>query len=379
MKVAILSMQEVKNYGSFLQAWSLKHNIESLGHTCDFINIVPGEQLGEYKQSRFVKIQKLVTRLWGWDFMKRFNTIRKFQGRFAKEFLPELGVHQGEVNTNHYDVVVIGSDEVFNCAQKTWFGFSTQLFGEGLNADKVISYAGSFGATDIEKLDAIGKKEKVADLMKRMNAVSIRDLNSLKTVEALTGKTPLKHVDPVLIWNYDNEIEARFKAGFKLSDYGLEKDKYMVVYTYPGRITDIKEISAIKAYAQKRRLSLVSVGHYFPWCDDVVIPHPFEVLAIFKHAACIVTDTFHGSVFSLKYNKNFCTIVRGMNTNKLTHLLNQFGLQDRIACRPNMIEEILGSPIEYQSINKLIVIEKERSLEYLKKHLTLSGNSLNGI
>ena len=48
MKVAILSMQQIKNYGSFLQAFSLKKNIESLGHTCEFINIIPGEQLEGY-------------------------------------------------------------------------------------------------------------------------------------------------------------------------------------------------------------------------------------------------------------------------------------------------------------------------------------------
>lgn len=376
MKVAILSMQEVKNYGSFLQAWSLKHNIESLGHTCDFINIVPGEQLGEYKQSRFAKIEKLVTRLWGWDFIKRFNTIRKFQGRFANEFLPELGVHQGEVNTNHYDVVVIGSDEVFNCAQKTWFGFSTQLFGEGLNADKVISYAGSFGATDVEKLTAIGKKEKVAELMKQMDAISIRDLNSLKTVEALTGKTPEKHVDPVLVWNYDDSIRLRVESlGFRdlMKQLG---EKYMIVYTYPGRITDPKEIGAIKAYAKKNGLKLVSVGHYFPWCDNVVVPHPFEVLAIFQRATCIVTDTFHGSVFSLKYNKNFCTIVRGMNNNKLSHLLEQFGLEGRIVngsagspTEERSIEKILSTPIDYTPVNEQLVKERERSLEYLKREI----------
>ena len=64
MKVAILSMQEVKNYGSFLQAFSLKRNIEALGHTCDFINIVPGRQLEGYEISRFHKIKLFFQRLW---------------------------------------------------------------------------------------------------------------------------------------------------------------------------------------------------------------------------------------------------------------------------------------------------------------------------
>ena len=74
---------------------------------------------------------------------------------------------------SHYDIVVIGSDEVFNCAQKTWFGFSPQLYGEGLNADKVISYAASFGATTIEKLQLLGVKDDVARMLVK-NFILIR-------------------------------------------------------------------------------------------------------------------------------------------------------------------------------------------------------------
>ena len=200
MKIGILSMQEVKNYGSFLQAFSLKSNIEALGHQCEFVNIVPGEQLGDYKISKFHKIHLLVERLWGWDFMKRFKYIYQFQSRFSKEFLPELGVKKG-VTTEHFDAVVIGSDEVFNCAQKTWFGFSTQLFGEGLNADKVITYAASFGATTVDKLGKLGIKDTVAGLLKKLDKISVRDANSVEVVKELTGGVPNKNVDPVLIYD----------------------------------------------------------------------------------------------------------------------------------------------------------------------------------
>ena len=207
MKIAILSMQEVKNYGSFLQAFSLKNTIESLGHTCDFINIIPGRQLHGYKISRFHKIRLLFQRLWGWDFMKRLKTIYKFQMRFSKEFLPYLGVKPGE-NHTHYDVVVIGSDEVFNCAQQTWFGFSPQLFGNGLNADKVITYAASFGATTLDKLQTLGIKEEVAGLLRRLACISVRDENSIEVVNSLTDKEPLCHVDPVLIYDYTQYMSS---------------------------------------------------------------------------------------------------------------------------------------------------------------------------
>lgn len=358
MKIAILSMQEVKNYGSFLQAYSLKKNIESLGHSCDFINIIPGEQLGEYKISRFHKIRLLIERLFGWDFTKRFKNIYTFQKRFSNEFHPELGVKKGK-NDNHYDVIVIGSDEVFNCSQTTWFGFSKQLFGEGLNADKIISYAGSFGATTIEKLTQLGIKDKVRDLLNNFSAISIRDANSYHTIKELTGKTPHKHLDPVLIYNYDKLIPSNVKY-----------HDYMIVYTYPGRINDEKEIAAIKKYAQKNHLKLISIGHYFTWCDEVVVPHPFEVLAYFKNATCIVTDTFHGSVFSIKYNKNFCTIVRGMNNNKLSHLLEQFNLSSRIVNSPEKLDSILSTPINYSNVNEMIALETQRSIEYLQNNLS---------
>lgn len=357
MKVAILSMQEVKNYGSFLQAFSLKKNIEALGHTCEFINIIPGEQLEGYRISRFHKIKLLFQRLWGWDFYKRFYTIYVFQNRFRKEFLPYLGVEK-EINIKHYDIVVIGSDEVFNCTQKSWFGFSSQLFGKGLNADRIITYAASFGATTIDKLQLIGKKEIVSDLLNDLSAISVRDENSMKMIEELIGTAPLLHVDPVLIFNYDPFIPDK-----------INREEYVIVYTYPGRITDKQEILAIKNFAKSKGLKLISIGHYFSWCDEVIIPTPFEVLAYFRGASYVITDTFHGSVFSIKYNKNFCTLVRNMNSNKLTSLLKQFGLENRIVADISKMESILDGPIDYTDVNIMIVEETRRSLTYLSQNI----------
>lgn len=357
MKIGILSMQEVKNYGSFLQAFSLKSNIEALGHRCEFVNIVPGEQLEGYRIGKFHKLALLAQRLWGWDFMRRMKYIYRFQSRFAQEFLPELGVKKGPTD-GHFDTVVIGSDEVFNCAQKTWFGFSRQLFGEGLDADKIITYAASFGATTIPKLETMGIKGTVAGLLKKLDRISVRDANSLAVVQELTGKTPEKHVDPVLIFDYTKFMPDK-----------VDMDHYMIVYTYPGRITEREEIGAIRQYAKEKGLTLVSIGHYFPWCDRTIVPHPFEVLAYFKYASCIVTDTFHGTVFSIKFNKPFCTLIRNMNSQKLSHLLEQFGLTDRIARSGHDIPSIMGNPIQYAPVNELIQQERKRSLEYLKQNL----------
>lgn len=350
-------MQQVKNYGSFLQAFSLKNNIEALGHQCEFINIVPGEQLKGYKKSKFHKVHLLVKRLWGRHFIKRLKNIYLFQNRFSKEFLPELGVSRGVTN-KHFDTVVIGSDEVFNCAQKTWFGFSLQLFGQGLNANKVITYAASFGATTLQTLDKLSIKHTVAGLLRNIDSISVRDANSLEVVKELTGEQPIKHLDPVLIYDYTKHMPA-----------SVGMTNYMIVYTYPGRITHRDEVNAIRAYARSKGLQLVSIGHYFPWCDITIVPHPFEVLAYFKHATCIVTDTFHGTVFSIKYNKPFCTIVRGMNSNKLTHLLAQFNLSERIVNDMSTLPTVMNTTINYAPVNNMIEEERLRAIAYLKKNL----------
>lgn len=357
MNIGILSMQEVKNYGSFLQAFSLKNTIQSLGHECGFVNIVPGEQLGDYKIGHAHRLKLLAERLRGRDFASRLKYIYKFQHRFSSEFLPALGVGRGRIS-RHFDTVVIGSDEVFNCAQKTWWGFSPQLFGQGLDADKVITYAASFGATTVPVLESLGIKETVASLLKDINSVSVRDDNSSNVVCELTGREPFRHVDPVIIFDY-----SRFMPD------SVDTSGCCLVYTYPGRITDKAEIAAIRQFASAHGLQLVSIGHYFPWVDKVVVPTPFEVLACFKSADFVITDTFHGSVFSLKYNKRFATLVRDMNSNKLTSLLRQFGLEDRIARCAADIPSIMDRPIDYDTVNAIMELETNRSVEYLKDRL----------
>ena len=72
---------------------------------------------------------------------------------------------------------------------------------------------------------------------------------------------------------------------------------------------------------------------------------------------------------SIKYNKSFCTIVRSMNSNKLTYLLNQFGLTDRIVHNMSDVQIIMGKPINYDKVNRIISDETQRSIEYLRNNL----------
>jgi len=174
MKVGIMSMQRVENYGSFLQAYGLKKEIEKMGHDVQFVDyraepsVVLSStegQKGSSSNSRISRAFHMLSpsyRAWRKKQIKMNSTFQEFSKAYNERFLPELNVKKEYNICPKLDVLVIGSDEVFNCTQPgNKVGFSRQLFGKNNNAKKVISYAASFGSTTYEKLEQYHIAEEV--------------------------------------------------------------------------------------------------------------------------------------------------------------------------------------------------------------------------
>ena len=354
-KVGILSMQKVRNYGSFLQGFALKSMIESFGYECEFVDIEQGKIFDELKRTPQFLLKKAVERYLKIDVFTRLKYTKEFNQKFDNEIFDLLSVNKHTITK--FDTVVIGSDEVFNFAQRVPWGYTPQLYGKVQNANKVISYAGSFGHTTIDNIEHFGVKQEIANAMNSMAAISVRDQNSFEIVRSLTSIEPIVNVDPVLAFDYTSYVKPS------------NRKDYIIIYTYPNRIKDNKEISAIRTFAKKHGKKLISVGFYFPWCDETVIPDPFEVLGYIRDADYIVTDTFHGSVMSLKFNKKFASLVRSSNKQKMTSLLQQFGLQERIVDDITKLEDILLPESNYTTTNETLAIESKRSYNYLEQNL----------
>lgn len=352
MTVGIISMQKVVNYGSFLQAYALKHTIENLGHQVRFVDIHIGEQLVQPKHSSYPKL--------GMDkyLLKRIEHVlfKKNRDRlFKKVYFPMIGINQPTEEAD-CDTLVIGSDEVFNCCQPSRWGFSTQLFGD--TQKPTISYAASCGATTIEGLQCLGKEKAVTSALKKMKAISVRDSNTSSFVNNLTGRVPIQHLDPVLVYDWTDEVPelTRFK-------------NYILVYAYDNRISDEKEIAAIKAFAKMENKILISFGVYQRWCDKNVVCSPLELIAYFDGADYIITDTFHGTVISIKRNKQFVTFIRKSNKYKLMDLLHKFNLEEYSVNNAEEISYKLKCKIDYTKVNSILDAEKKRTLEYLRDQL----------
>ena len=354
MKIGILSMQRIPNYGSFLQAYSLKKQFEKRGHEVYFIDIEKGRQVCRSKEQHINVLEKFDRYIF-----KRIANLffyKKMLGIHANDAERFLNIDNALPKNETFDLVVIGSDEVFNAAIPSPWGFTKQLFGDVKNAKTIVTYAASAGNMTFENAIELGIAGDIAEAMKNLKLISVRDENTFVFTEKITGCTPERNVDPVFISDYDEEIPTVRR-----------KKPYLLVYAYGNRINDEREIKAIKSYAQKHGLDILSVGMQQRWCNNNVAAGAFELLSYVKNAECIVTDTFHGTVFSIKYNKRFVSFVRDSNQNKLNGLLEQFELLSRCVENISEFETVLNSYIDYQKVNKCIAVEKEKAYRYIDR------------
>ena len=364
IKVGILSMQRIQNYGSFLQAYGLKHLLEDIGCEVQFVDYHPGETLISPDGGVGIvrKISKVFEVLKYSAPLKEKVRFIKYKKNYSINYYPYLGISDNMNYAPDADVLIIGSDEVFNCVQNnTNVGFSPELFGQGNNAKRLISYAASFGNTTIEKLEKYEVKDKIAKWLEAFDEISVRDSNSGSIVKALTGSEPVYNLDPVLMYDFIGQCKD-------IPGYVDEKD-YMLLYGYSGRFTK-DECREIRKYADSRGLKVFCIGGVQGCCDRFIDVNPFEVIAYFKNADCVVTDTFHGSIMSVITHRQFVSVVRKSgygNSEKMTDLLKRLMLEDRIITNLGELSDHLKKAIDYDKTDAVIADERIKTKKYLEK------------
>ncbi|MCI7503571.1 MAG: polysaccharide pyruvyl transferase family protein [Clostridium sp.] len=371
-KVGIMSMQRIANYGSFLQAYALKQLIEEFGFKVEFVDYHVGAPIimeNADNKNKFVrKVEKgLETFRYQAPFAHKLSFIY-YKQSFSKKYMPFLGITD-EMNYNPtLDCLVIGSDEVFNCIQKNSnVGYSPELFGKDNHAKRLITYAASFGNTTLEKLIKYKKADEVGELLKKFDTISVRDANSGAIVEQLTGKESVYNLDPVLTYDYMNYCD-------KIPQIRSE-EKYLILYAYAGRISN-EEAEWIATYAKKKNLKVYAIGGIQKCADRFVDCSPFEVLAYFRNADEVITDTFHGSIFSVITHRPFTTLIRKSlgnsygNEEKLGDLLKRLKLEERMTTEIEDTEIINDKKINYAKVDELLKAHRDAAKEYLRKNLS---------
>lgn len=357
MRIGILTHYDVNNQGAQLQMYALYQKLKELGHDPVILTYVKNYDFDQEKKLRYQASIKSIP-----YYLKNYlidcglgATYRNYRKLKENKKFRKQVFHFENYATANIDMAIVGSDEVFSIPM----GVNMMMYGHCVNTEKMIAYAPSFGQTDISLLEKYHAKTLVREGLKAFVDLSARDDNTAKIIEELTGRKPTMVCDPVLLYDFSH-LKTKIK---------LPKKKYMVVYAYDFNINTEVEIQAIKAYAKKNNLLIVSPGTYHKWCDINISCNALEWIEVFRNAECVVTDTFHGTITSIITHKPMAVLVRNkLNSNKMIDLLQRCGISDRELeeITIEQLESVFSKTMDVEQIDQNVLNLRKNAETYLK-------------
>lgn len=370
--IGIVSYHREPNYGTMLQAYALAKAIDKLGVKCEYIQyrgVSKKPWLKYYLHITLAKVYHFIRppkEEFGYFQTTEFSSIYKRFKDFHRYFIPcssiEYCIDTIKQANERYDCFIVGSDQ-------TWSRYMNRLpssinflpFVEEKSKKK--SYAPSIGSTHIDD------KEFLSRLIKELSgfeSLSCREKENCEYLTFLLGREVKYVIDPTLLLcpsDWDTiSIFPEMKGGYILayilgvkkcvSDYAerLGKEKGLPVYYILTR----------PEYLSKEHV-LDSVG-------------PQEFIGYIKSASYIVTDSFHGSIFSINYGRNFYSFAKRTvalgdltyDNDRIISFLNELQLTNRFKKDDDYSFE---PDIDYNPVNEKLEVLRESSWGYLKKIL----------
>lgn len=368
-KVGIITFHASHNYGSMLQAYALQQVILGMGYDCEIINFRSVAQKEMYKPI-FMR-GTLYGRIVGFVIQATYALgILKKQRLFENFLRKKLILSSKEYSTLNdlenanfsYDYYISGSDQIWNVQA---YDFSYAYFLPFIKSGKRIAYAPSMGPhSSIDKDEDI---KKVLDLLKKYDAISVREIDGAKYLESICNKPVATALDPTLLLNseeYDKLID----------DKPLIKGEYIFVYS-PWSNNDVYEMAyalgqrynkkVVVSQGLRNKHEMLCWGSKFKICVAV---GPKEFLNLCKNSSIICCDSFHAVVFSILFRKCFF-VLDGMNDNRISTLLRITNLQ----CRSFLLsDDYLTATlhIDYTNAFNNLKAERLKSLKWLKDNLS---------
>ena len=357
MKNGILTWHKALNHGAVLQAYATQNFLKQNG-----INtiILDYERSVRYMRSPFESLKEKIKKAFSgyWRNRQTIYLMDEEKKHLFAEFINQYLTTGGAYDSEELDQLIIGSDMVFNLKQ----GYSPFMFGIGVNAKKIMSYAACSGGTDVKLADRMGLHDILGKELSEFSAIGVRDKETELLVNELCPDAVVtQNIDPVLLYGFDKEKECWNSGKWE------KHNPYILIYAYHGSMDSHDEVKQIKEYAKKTGCEIVSCGFYHDWCDENINASPIEFLEMMTKAKCVITDTFHGTVFAIINEKPFVSIIRG-NGFKLKYLLECCSLEHQIK-GTEPISVVLSKQVDYKACNKWLKEQRQKSGDFLISNL----------
>jgi hypothetical protein len=372
MKIGILTLPLHTNYGGILQAYALKSRLENMGHEVWLINtnfnkkstwkslkekvknlIKPNPKSIEKEKINKLKNQSYLT------FTKPF-IVQNFKN-ITKTFSNPKTISK-EIIIYNFDAYIVGSDQIWNPKYFKHIEIAFFSFIE-TSYPLRISYAPSFGG-DIWKFSP--EKEKICtDLIKKFNAISVREESAIQLCEKNLGVKPKWVLDPTMLLNIED-----YKIFLKNDSTQLRGGLFNYILDKTDEKSKIVDIVATAFDIKPYELETIEKNRQIPleWGTKATVEKWIENFYISDH---IVTDSFHGTVFSILFNKPFFAIInKNRGAARFESLLNAFNLNDRLlGSLEDLTESKLKKKIDWPSVNQILDQKRKESYSFLNDNL----------
>lgn len=364
-KIGLLTMPLIDNYGGIIQIAALYHFLETEGYTPYLIdkryNLAKWKVIikNALEYNPLYKIYDFNSYTKRRLYLKQINT---FIDSFFRNKTNAIYNNRDLFNeTRKLNAIIVGSDQVwrYNYVKNDYENYFLDFVDKGVNK---LSYAASFGVDEWE--GSMETALKVSEFLSDFNAISVREDSGIDLCESVFNINNAEHVlDPTFLPEtsfYDNLIlTENHTEKIELFSYVLDKSTNKEKY--------------IRNIGKTLNLKTNSIYLENDFKNEELKPSISKWLYNFKNAKYIVTDSFHGMVFSILFNKQFIALgnkERGLT--RFASLLKLLGLEDRLITNiadKAITNSLLSTQIDYETVNKKMEFLKEKSIRFLNEHL----------
>lgn len=376
MRIAILTLPLHTNYGGILQAYALQTILERMGHEVYTINInYPKAKLSLVKFP-FAISKRLVKKLMGQKNVvifreRKVNKDKPIIEQYVRKFI-DKNIHLTQpcytkrdllkLNKEDFNTAIVGSDQVWRVPY-AYPDIETYFLDFIKNRQiKKLAYSASFGTDEIEFSEE--QIKKCGELIQEFETVTVREdagLELIRTYHWNCKNIPTQTLDPTMLLSREDYIRIS-------SEYENQLDGELFYYVLDMTEDKRKVLEQISKDLGYKSFTVASrSNNNFDSPYDRIVP-PLELwLQAFHKAKYIFTDSFHGCVFSIIFNKDF--IVYGNKERGLSRfnsLLNMFQLKNRFIFNSNEYNpSLVTNHINWTNVNDTLKSQKEKSLKYL--------------
>ena len=362
-KVGIVTISGHKNYGNILQNYAVQEVLKDLGFYAVTIEnaVVPTAFAIKPPISKLTILRKKMDR---WIHKKRIKEYKEYQRRKEKAFKDFKAAHIEHTDyvisennvpdglSESFDFFVTGSDQVWNPYYRFGSGIDFLTFAP---PDKRVAFSPSFGVTEIPGV----LREPYGVWLREMHRLSVREESGARIVKELTGRDAPVLIDPTLMLSKEKWLSVA-------NDAPAKPDREYLLTYFLGVIPR-KYKNEIERMAEENNLEIVNLADIGQ--KEHFAIGPGEFIDYFHSASIIVTDSFHGSIFSIILEKPFFVMDRMGNVapinSRIETLLSMFGLESRKFDQMNFSKDIFA--IDYSHIDSRLEPERKKVAEYLSE------------